>query len=250
MAKSQLEIEIKGNIKEQTIAMAKALNMSLGDQGFKKLEQFATVNAARALAKPVRQNAPANTGNTAKAVRGRRSRINRPGAIVGPVQGKRGAWWSWFIVKGVRPHTIPKLTASDIRDVVIFGKERRVFEHPGVAGNDFVSQAVEANLNLAQDAFGATVIGLIDDAALRYKVMGWQVSYENGTAAQWQSKPYMRHWKNADYLEPIGQALKMPEGPDKVKAIAHGLKLKDAYNAQRGSAAVGVVPRVKRLRGI
>lgn len=109
MAVNGLELEIQGNVRQQTEALQKVFLETLGWKGIRKLEQFATVNAARALAPYVRDAAPTDSKFLAKNVRGRRSRITRPGAIVGPVGGKKHAWYSWFVVKGTKPHTIPKI---------------------------------------------------------------------------------------------------------------------------------------------
>lgn len=246
MPKSALEIRMQGKVRAEAQALQDTFLNTLGWKGVRKLEQFATVNAARALAKPVRDGAPKGSGLLAKSVRGRRSRITRPGAVVGPVMGKKHSWWAWFVVRGTKPHTIPKMTVGSV-----LRPNQRFIQHPGTRPDPFVDRAVMSNIGLGEDAFGATVVLLLNDEAKRNKVLGLEESYKNGTAAQWQSKPYMRHWKNADYIDPLWSGLKLPhDAPDRVKIIAAGRPIYDAYNRQRGSAAYGVVPRVKTLRGI
>ena len=161
MAKAAVEIELQGNVRAEAEALQKAFLNSLGWKGVRKLEQFATVNAARALAKPVREKAPTDLGGLAKSVRGRRSRITRPGAIVGPVAGKKYAWYAWFVVKGTKPHTIPRVTAANLFS------DRKFIEHPGTRGDNFVIEAVEANIQLAKDAMSKTIVLLLNDEAMR-----------------------------------------------------------------------------------
>ena len=61
MAVNGLELEIQGDVRRQTEALQKVFLESLGWKGVRKLEQFATVNAARALAPYVRDAAPTDS---------------------------------------------------------------------------------------------------------------------------------------------------------------------------------------------
>lgn len=215
MAVNGLELEIQGDVRKQTEALQKVFLETLGWKGIRKLEQFATVNAARALAPYVKAAAPTDSKQLAKSVRGRKSRITRPGAIVGPVGGKKGAWYGWLIVKGIRPHRIPKLTGGQqagqaVRSTLdrlgaghsIFGPTPG-FMHPGVRGDNFVINTVAAKIQVGQDAMAATIVLLLNDEAKRNQVLGLEASYKNKTASRWQSEPWGRHWKDADYLESV-----------------------------------------------
>ncbi len=243
MAKSAVEIQLQGNVRAEAEALQKAFLNTLGWKGVRKLEQFATVNAARALAPEVRKNAPTGTGDLGKSVRGRRSRITRPGAIVGPVAGKRYAWYSWFVVKGTRPHTIPKVTVGNMFS------DRKFIEHPGTSGNNFVIDAVEANIQRAKDAMSATIVLLLNDEAKRAKVLGLEIEYANGTAAKWQGDPALRQWNKPDFVGPLtplqAEGKRRSDADNKIRAIASSNR-----NARlRADAQVfGITPNMSNLR--
>lgn len=243
MAKSAVEIELRGNVRAEAEALQKAFLNTLGWKGVRKLEQFATVNAARALAPAVRAAAPKGTGNLGKSVRGRRSRITRPGAIVGPVAGKKYAWYSWFVVKGTRPHTIPKVTVGNMFS------DRKFIEHPGTSGSNFVIEAVEANIQRAKDAMSATIVLLLNDEAKRAKVLGLEIEYANGTAAKWQGDPALRQWNKPDFVGPLtplqAEGKRRSDVDNKIRRIASSNR-----NARlREDAQVfGITPNMSNLR--
>ena len=243
MAKGLVEIELQGNVRAEAEALQKVFLNSLGWRGVRKLEQFATVNAARALAPYVRAKAPADTGQLAKSVRGRRSRITRPGAIVGPVAGKKQSWYAWFAVKGTKPHTIPKVTAANLFS------DRKFIEHPGTRGSNFVIEAVEANIQVAKDAMAKTIVLLINDEAMRAKVLGLEIEYANGTATKFQSEKALQQWNKPDFVGPLtplqSEAKRRNQVSDRVKAIASSAR----NNRLRADAAVfGISPNMSNLR--
>lgn len=243
MAKASVEIVLQGNVRAEAEALQKAFLNSLGWKGVRKLEQFATVNAARALAPYVRDKAPTDTGQLAKSVRGRRSRITRPGAIVGPVAGKKQSWYAWFAVKGTKAHTIPRVTAANLFS------DRKFIEHPGTRGSNFVIEAVEANIQVAKDAMAKTIVLLINDEAMRAKVLGLEIAYANGTATKFQSENALRQWNKPDFIGPLtplqSEAKRRNVASDKVKAIASSARA----NRLRADAAVfGISPNMSNLR--
>jgi hypothetical protein len=243
MAKTMIELEMQGNVREGAQALWDIFNESIGQKGIRKLESFATVNAARSLSPFVRAAAPRDQGLLAKSVRGRRSRLNKQGAIVGPVAGKKAAWYAWLVVRGTKAHRMPKLGATR-RAAMWFGMQlHSVVMHPGARPNNFVDRAVEANIEKAKDAFGGTIVLMINDAAFRQKVLGFEAAYKNKKAAHWQSQPFGRHWKNADWLEPFHNAIRRPVR-NASEIDAAGL-LRDRYKA-RASGIGGVVPRMNR----
>lgn len=243
MAKGTVEIQLQGNVRAEAEALQKVFLNSLGWRGVRKLEQFATVNAARALAKPVRDKAPKDLGGLAKSVRGRRSRITRPGAIVGPVAGKKHAWYAWFAVKGTKPHTIPKVTAANLFS------DRKFIEHPGTRGNNFVIEAVEANIQLAKDAMAKTIVLLINDEAMRNKVLGLEIEYANGTATKFQSEQALRQWNKPDFIGPLtslqAEGKRRNQASDKVKAIAADKRL---AKFKQDVQVFGIKPNMSNLR--
>lgn len=241
MAKGAVEIELQGNVRAQTDALEKAFLNSLGIRGVRKLQQFATVNAARALAPKVRAKAPTDTGGLAKSVRGRRSRITRPGAIVGPVAGKKYAWYSWYVVKGTKPHTIPKVTAGNLFS------DRKFIEHPGTRGSNFVIEAVEANIQLAKDAMAKTIVLLLNDEAKRNMVLGLEIEYANGTATKFQAE--MPKYDKPDYVGPLtplqAEGKRRREASDTIKAIATSAR---AGRLRRDAQVFGIRPNMSNLR--
>jgi len=243
VAKASVEIVLQGNVRAEAEALQKAFLNSLGWRGVRKLEQFATVNAARALAPYVRAKAPADTGQLAKSVRGRRSRITRPGAIVGPVAGKKQSWYAWFAVKGTKPHTIPKVTAANLFS------DRKFIEHPGTRGSNFVIEAVEANIQVAKDAMAKTIVLLLNDEAMRAKVLGLEIEYANGTATKFQQEQSLRQWNKPDFVGPLtplqAEGKRRVEASEKIKRIA-----RSARNERlRSDAAVfGIRPNMSNLR--
>ena len=243
MAKGIVEIQLQGNVRAEAEALQKVFLNSLGWRGVRKLEQFATVNAARALAKPVREKAPKDLGGLAKSVRGRRSRITRPGAIVGPVAGKKHAWYAWFAVKGTKPHTIPKVTAANLFS------DRKFIEHPGTRGNNFVIEAVEANIQLAKDAMAKTIVLLINDEAMRNKVLGLEIEYANGTATKFQSEQALRQWNKPDFIGPLtplqAEGKRRNQASDKVKVLAANKRL---AQFKQDAQVFGIKPNMSNLR--
>lgn len=243
MAKGTVEIELQGNVRAEAEALQRVFLNSLGWRGVRKLEQFATVNAARALAKPVREKAPRDLGGLAKSVRGRRSRITRPGAIVGPVAGKKHAWYAWFAVKGTKPHTIPKLTAANLFS------DRKFIEHPGTRGSNFVIEAVEANIQLAKDAMAKTIVLLINDEAMRNKVLGLEIEYANGTATKFQQEQALRQWNKPDFIGPLtplqAEGKRRVEANEKIKVLAANKRL---AQFQQDVQVFGIRPNMSNLR--
>jgi len=215
VAVNGLELEIQGDVRKQTDALQKVFLETLGWKGIRKLEQFATVNAARALAPYVRAAAPTDSKQMAKSVRGRKSKITKPGAVVGPVGGRKGAYYSWMVVKGTRAHRIPKLTSGQQAGQAVNAALDRLgaghsifgptpgFLHPGVRGDNFVIETVAAKIQVGKDAMAATIVLLLTDEAKRNQVLGLETSYKNKSAARWQSEPWGRYWKDADYLETV-----------------------------------------------
>jgi hypothetical protein len=239
-----MELRLQGQIRSEAKGLQDAFLKTLGWQGVRKLEQFAVTNAARAWGKKggvVANAAPSDHGLLRKSIRGRRSRITRPGAIVGPMLGGKGAWWARFVIRGAKAHYIPKLTVASLYTQSSF------IDHPGVRANPFVDRAIESNYNIGADAFSATIVLLMTDEAKRNQVVGLEAKYKDQKAAYWQSQPWGRNWKNADYLEPFSATHYMPEGPERVRQIAAGLSLRQQYKSlSAGQASYGVVKKYKR----
>ena len=145
-----------------------------------KFEQFAVVNAARSVAKYVRAAAPVGDNKAptmSKLIVGRRSRWNRPRAIVGPKQGKKDAWYAPFVVHGTKPHTIK--AGKRFKALVFGGTAVKSVQHLGTAPNNFVVRAANAHSGIMLDAFAVTITKLINDRHFANKVAGLQAKYKN-----------------------------------------------------------------------
>jgi len=203
MAKSALEIVIKGDVQREAQNLWDAFESTLGQKGVRKLEKFATVNAARALAPFVRDAAPSRHGLLKKSVRGRRSRLISTGAVVGPVGGKKHAWYGWWVVRGTKPHRIPKPGVAGRVTLLFGGQLHHSSDHPGSKTNNFVDRAIAAHLSAGQDAFGATIALIFASEAFRKKILGLEIEYANKSAARWQGDKTMKYWNRPDYVEPL-----------------------------------------------
>jgi hypothetical protein len=184
-----------------------------------------------------------------QSVRGRRSRITRPGGIVGPVAGKKGAWYAWWTVKGTKPHSLKAKQSATRRVAETLSGITNPLNHPGTPGSNWVEATVVAYKEKALDAFGATVTLLMEDQAARNKVLGLEVAYANQSAAVWQSQPYMRHWKNAEYMEGVKSASSM-SGKNRSESEWAQLGAASArlrtYKS-RASGSLGVVPKIRGI---
>jgi hypothetical protein len=234
---ASLEIKMQGQIRAEAKALQDVFLKTLGWKGIRKLEQFAVVNAARAYAPYVRAAAPKDVGGLAKSVRGRRSRYQRPGAIVGPTQGKKQAWYARFVIYGSKPHTIPKTN-------VVGQAINRRLDAAGAGYSVFDQGKIQH-----PGARGATVVLLLNDEAKRAKVLGLEIEYANGTAAKWQSHPALKHWNKPDYVGPLTPlqafARSKREASDKVKAIAASARVRQLRQDAR---VFGIRPNMSNLR--
>lgn len=189
MARSPLEISIKEDVVLREIRnLQQALGDAFNPRELDKMAQFATVNAARALQDSVRDESPDLTGFMDKKVKGRRSRLTRPGAIVGPVGGKKGAWYAKFVVYGTRAHRIygsvggkADLLGAAINKPLklISGQTVNAVRHPGAQSNNFVVRAAERNIDRATDAYTASMAKFMTDDHFRQKVVGLQATYRS-----------------------------------------------------------------------
>jgi HK97 gp10 family phage protein len=177
MAKGALEIEIQGKVRQETKKLADTFLNTLGWKGIRKLERFATLNGARAIEPDVRAAAPRKSGKLAKYVKARRARLTAGGAIVGPQQGKNKAWYAKFVVYGTKAH-IQSPRDQGPGWLVFENRVVSKVEHPGAKGDNFVAETAERNIAKVRNAFEATIGKLIEDEALRNKVLGFEANYK------------------------------------------------------------------------
>ena len=131
--------------------------------GFKRMQSFAALNAARTILKPMKQAAPKGDtterpGRLQKAVKARGVRFNKPGAVVGIKGGRSGVFYGWFVVEG--------------RGAVRRTKQGPVSVRP-VAARPFVSDTVKKSgtIERAMEAFSATTEKFLNDGAFRATIL-------------------------------------------------------------------------------
>jgi hypothetical protein len=154
-----LQIKTDKNFDDLRIGFYEASNPS----GFKRMQSFAALNAARTMLKPMKQAAPkGNTterpGRLQKAVKARGVRFNKPGAVVGIKGGRTGVFYGWFVVEGRGGVRRTKSGAVSVRPV---------------AARPFVSDTVKrgGNIERAMEAFSATTEKFLNDGAFRATIL-------------------------------------------------------------------------------
>jgi hypothetical protein len=154
-----LQIKTDRNFDDLRIGFYQASNPS----GFKRMQSFAALNAARTMLKPMKQVAPKGDtterpGRLQKAVKARGVRFNKPGAVVGIKGGRSGVFYGWFVVEG--------------RGAVRRTKQGPVSVRP-VAARPFVSDTVKKSgtLERAMEAFSATTEKFLNDGAFRATIL-------------------------------------------------------------------------------
>ena len=130
---------------------------------YKRLMSFATVNAARTYAKPIKDAAPrGKTGNLAAGVKARAGRYSKPSAVVGPLFAGRGSkknpWYRWLVVKGTSGRRKTK---------------RGVFAVKAITPNRFVNKVIDnqSNEQRAVQAFHNTMEAFYNDEVFRGRIL-------------------------------------------------------------------------------
>jgi hypothetical protein len=154
-----LQISTDKNFDDLRIGFYQASNPS----GFKRMQSFAALNAARTMLKPMKQAAPKGRtteqpGRLQKNVKARGVRFNKPGAVVGIKGGRTGVFYGWFVVEG----------RSGVRRT----KQGPVSVRP-VAARPFVSDTVKkaGTIERAMEAFSATTEKFLNDGAFRATIL-------------------------------------------------------------------------------
>lgn len=154
-----LQIKTDKNFDDLRIGFYQSSNPS----GFKRMQSFAALNAARTMLKPMKQAAPkGNTterpGRLQKAVKARGVRFNKPGAVVGIKGGRSGVFYGWFVVEGRGGVRRTKSGSVAVK---------------AVAGRPFVSDTAKqsGNIERAMEAFSATTEKFLNDGAFRATIL-------------------------------------------------------------------------------
>ena len=154
-----LQIKVDKPYDDLMIGFYQASNPS----GFKRMQSFAALNAARTMLKPMKQAAPRgrtteNPGRLQKNIKARGVRFNKPGAVVGIKGGRSGVFYGWFVVEGRGP---VRRTRSGPVSVT------------PVAARPFVSDTVRKSgtIERAMEAFSATTEKFLNDGAFRATIL-------------------------------------------------------------------------------
>ena len=126
---------------------------------FKRLATFATLNAARTLQKPMRDNAPkGKSGKLRKKIVARRARFNNPAAVVGIKGGRNGVFYGWLVVGGTGNRRQTK---------------NGTFVVKGVQAKPFIDQVVKkrSNIDRAVESYSKTVAAFLNDDAFRNTIL-------------------------------------------------------------------------------
>jgi hypothetical protein len=154
-----LQISTDKNFDDLRIGFYQASNPS----GFKRMQSFAALNAARTMLKPMQQAAPKGRtterpGKLAKNVKARGVRFNKPGAVVGIKGGRSGVFYGWFVVEGRGGVRRTKSGSFAVRPV---------------RARPFVSDTVKkaGTIERAMEAFSATTEKFLNDGAFRATIL-------------------------------------------------------------------------------
>ena len=154
-----LQIKVDKPYDDLMIGFYQASNPS----GFKRMQSFAALNAARTMLRPMKQAAPRGRttetpGKLQKNIKARGVRFNKPGAVVGIKGGRSGVFYGWFVVEGRGP---VRRTRSGPVSVT------------PVAARPFVSDTVRKSgtIERAMEAFSATTEKFLNDGAFRATIL-------------------------------------------------------------------------------
>ena len=154
-----LQIKVDKPYDDLMIGFYQASNPS----GFKRMQSFAALNAARTMLKPMKQAAPRGEttetpGRLQKNIKARGVRFNKPGAVVGIKGGRSGVFYGWFVVEGRGPVRRTKNGPVSVTPV---------------AGRPFVSDTVRKSgtIERAMEAFSATTEKFLNDGAFRATIL-------------------------------------------------------------------------------
>jgi hypothetical protein len=94
-----------------------------------------------------------------------------------------------------------------------------------------------------------TIVLLLNDEAMRAKVLGLEIEYANGTATKFQAESALRQWNKPDFIGPLtplqAEARRRNQASDKVKAIARSGRI---AQLKQDAAVFGIKPNMSNLR--
>jgi hypothetical protein len=117
---------------------------------FKAMLQLATLNAARTMVKPVKAEAPVQTGRLRGAVAARKAKYGSPAAVVGVKAGAsrgdvKGAWYRYMVISGHAVRGTKKASAGAISWAQAAAGAKRAGSaiSKRVRANNFVARATQ-----------------------------------------------------------------------------------------------------------
>lgn len=151
-----MDTKASANISIDPKSLSSIANFELGfletadPKKFNAMLQLATLNAARTMVKPVKSEAPVDTGQLKSAVAARKGRYNKPSGIVGIKAGKtrgdvKGAWYRYFVtsghaVRGVKQGTKAGRTGVTWAQAAAGEKATIAGARKRIPANDFVAR--------------------------------------------------------------------------------------------------------------
>ena len=127
---------------------------------FRRLANFATLNAARTLKKPIQDRAPrGKTGRLKKSIAARAARYNKPAAVVGiKGGGSNRVFYGWLVVGGIGSRRTTK---------------NGTFTVKAVKPQPFVDEVVkkQSNIDRAVESYSKTVAAFFNDEPFRKTIL-------------------------------------------------------------------------------
>jgi hypothetical protein len=147
---------------------------------FNAMLQLATLNAARTMVKPIKSEAPVDSGRLKSAVAARKGRFNKPSGVVGIKAGRargdlKGAWYRYFVtsghaVRGTKQGTVAGRTGVTWAQAAAGEKAVSAGARKRVPANDFVARVSqnEGVRTKAMDTIANTINAFIE-GKIKYK---------------------------------------------------------------------------------
>ena len=175
-AQSQVNIslEFDRSFKEFELGFLKGSN----PKAYNRLLNLATLNASRTMIKPMRANAPRDTGRLRKSVSAKKGRYQQPSATVGPRPGKSrgdtsGAWYRWMVTSGHKVRGVAPAKANTSWSAVASGATVSAVTSKKVPAQPFVTQTAKQGsvMQRAMDAYYGTIEKFYNDSLFRGRIL-------------------------------------------------------------------------------
>jgi hypothetical protein len=170
-AQSRVDIIISKKTIEELSGLSLAIAAGFDERRIDKALQAASIYAAKAMVKPVRNAAPVKTGRLRRAIWANPVMKNKPGAYVGIRPGRsradtKGAYYRWIVTSGVRgvPYVIRPNRKSGAQALSIPGIGLRLSatRRSIIPGRPFVADTVNRNFDTVLRLFGDGLASILE----------------------------------------------------------------------------------------